>query len=111
MGSGNGNTVPPVTSYPPPKPMMAPLPSPPRLLNLVTAAAAATAGFLGFSEVAGILALLSLIFGFWDAFQNRDHHRHEHPRHDAGGQTADPGGPATYTETHPHRPDHHEYPP
>lgn len=81
MGNGDGNTAPPVKSYPPPRPMM--LPSPPKLLALVASGAAATAGFLGYSEVAGVLALLSLIFGFWDFFQTRDAHRHEH-KHEHG---------------------------
>ncbi|MEA2603574.1 MAG: hypothetical protein QOF89_4566 [Acidobacteriota bacterium] len=69
MADGTGTTSPPVKSYPPPSPIVAP--PPPKVLGLVTAAAAATAGFLGYSEVAGILALLSLVFGFWDLFQTR----------------------------------------
>ncbi len=84
MGDGDGNTPPqPVKSYPPPRPMMLfPPPSPPQILNLVMAGAAATAGFLGYCEVAGILALLSLVFGFWGVFQDRDlrhHHHHSVP--------------------------------
>ncbi|HSS75912.1 MAG TPA: hypothetical protein VLV54_04125 [Thermoanaerobaculia bacterium] len=86
MGNGDGNTAPPVKSFPPPIAMKAPpRPSPPQILSLVTAGAAATAGFLGCCEVAGVLALLSLIFGFWDFFQYRDLHRHRPHRYDSGG--------------------------
>src|ERR1700694_4531580 len=98
---GDGTDPPqPVKSYPPPGMMMIapPPPSPPRLLDLITAAADATAGFLGCCEVAGILALLSLIFGFWDFFQNRGHHHHQQQQQDAGSPAA--GGS---TETQPGR--------
>ncbi len=102
MGNGDGNTAPqPVKSYPPPLLRIPPPPSPPRILNFVTAGAAATAGFLGFSEVAGVLALLSLIFGFWDFFQNRDTQRHQPHTYDTGSPPVDPGSPVVvHTDTH-----------
>ena len=69
---GDGDQIPPVKSYPPPVVAVLPPPRPPKVLSLVTAGAAATAGFLGYCEAAGILALLSLVFGLWDFFQTRD---------------------------------------
>jgi len=68
---GDGDQIPPVKSYPPPSPMIYVPPPPPKVLSLVTAGAAATAGFLGWCEIAGVLALLSLVFGLWDLFQTR----------------------------------------
>jgi hypothetical protein len=115
MGDSTGTTSPPVKSYPPPQPIFVP-PPPPKVLGLVTAAGAATAGFLGYSEVAGVLALLSLVFGFWDLFLTRavtppdktgdpglsDQTLPVDPR---DPKTRDPRGPE------PRTPDHEERPP
>lgn len=71
----NGTRVPEVPTWPPPRAMA-------RMLSFITAGGAATAGFLGCCPalpnacssaalVAGVLALLSLVFNLWDFFQNR----------------------------------------
>lgn len=84
--SGDENTGVGVGSYPPPAPI-----SPPRALSLAFAAGAAIAGFLGYCTIAGVLALLSLVFNLWDLFRG--------PRRTVAATTPTtspaPGGPVT----------------
>jgi hypothetical protein len=65
MGTLDDNTGVGVGPYPPPRP------SPPRAFSFAFAAAAAIAGFLGYCEVSGGLALLSLATNLWDFYQYR----------------------------------------
>ncbi|HKI06477.1 MAG TPA: hypothetical protein VKK31_31150 [Thermoanaerobaculia bacterium] len=63
MGTLDDNTGAGVKPYP--------RPSPPRALSFAFGALAAVAGFLGYCEVSGGLALLSLAFNLWDFYQYR----------------------------------------
>lgn len=65
MANGTGGGAVPVQIDPPPPPTGA------RALSFALVAGAAIAGFAGFCKLAGILALLGLIFGLVDFFQNR----------------------------------------
>ena len=70
MGS-SVNDPPQDPPYPPPKISVV------RALSYATGGAAATAGFLGCCQAAGILALISLGLNLWDFFQNQS--RGENP--------------------------------
>jgi hypothetical protein len=65
MGDNTGTIPPGATGWPPPRSNAI------RLLSFAFGAGAAIAGFLGFCTLAGILALLSLLFNLWDFFQDR----------------------------------------
>jgi hypothetical protein len=67
--STSGNKGSGVPAWPPPP---IPLyPSPPRAASMLFAAAAAVAGFLGYCNAAGGLAVLSLAFNLWDYYGSR----------------------------------------
>lgn len=83
--STDGNKGSGVPAWPPPATAM-------RIMSFAFGGGAAIAGFLGYCDLAAILALLSLVFNLWDFFQSRGAGR---PKGDATG-----GGPGRgYSET------------
>jgi hypothetical protein len=87
---GGGPVVP---TWPPPRPLPA-FPPPPRALSMLFAAASAVAGFLGYCNAAGGLAVLSLAFNLWDYYGTRGAGRPRGGGVSGGGGT----GPAEGSE-------------
>lgn len=96
-GDGDDNTGVGVGSYPHPI-----RPSAPRALSLFFAAGAAGAGFLGYCKIAGILALLSLVFNLWDLFQPPG--RSVSTSYPSGGGRPGTGGSGSGNPNRPDRP-------